>query len=115
MKCTPYAVAAVILGTITAVTLGAGTSVAQTGAEADQSPIPTPAKYDIGASANFEVAVQRLAEQGFDVIELETEGKRIEVTGMTSTGHCLELKFHPVSGKETRRKRDDDCGARLTN
>lgn len=115
MKSTPYIIAALILGTITAGPFGAGKSVAQTEAQAEQSLIPTPAKYAIGASATFDEAAQRLAEQGFEVIEFETEGQRFEVTGMTATGHCLELKFHAVTGKETRRKRDDDCGSSLTN
>lgn len=115
MKSTPIIVAALILGTITAGTFGAGKSVAQAETPPEQSLIPTPAKYAIGASASFEEASQRLADQGFEVIEFDTEGQRIEVTGMTATGHCLELKFHPVTGKETRRKRDDDCSPRLTN
>lgn len=112
MNTTPFVVATLILSTLAAGTFGAGKSAAQSEVEAESSVTPTPARYAIGSSADFETARQRLAEQGFEVARYEAEGRRIEVTGLTATGHCLALKFHPVSGKETGRKRDDDCGPR---
>ncbi|MGE6696521.1 hypothetical protein ACQKH5_02430 [Hyphomonas sp. NPDC076900] len=112
MKSTPYVVAALVLGMIAAGTIGAGKSAAQTEAETEGSVTPTPARYAIGHSASLDEASRQLAEQGFEVIGYETGGRRIEVTGLTATGHCLALKFHPSSGKETGRKRDDDCSPR---
>lgn len=109
MKSSPYTFTTLILAAIAAGTIGTGISSAQTGGKAEQCPVPTPAKYNIGASSSFEEAVDQLALQGFEVMEYETEGRRIEITGITATGHCLELKFHPASGKETRRERDDYC------
>lgn len=79
-------------------------------AQSDASPMPTPARYDIGAKASYEEAVQRLAAQGFQLVGYELDDRRIEVKGLTATGHCLELKFNAATGKEVRRKRDNDCG-----
>lgn len=112
MNTTPFVVATLIMTTIAAGTFGAGKSAAQSEVETESSMMPTPARYAIGSSADFEAARERLAEQGFEVVGYEAEGRRIEVTGLTATGHCLEVKFHPVSGKETGRKREDDCGPR---
>lgn len=113
MKALPYVVGAIIAGTIAAGSFGIGTSVAQTddlnGAAPSAAILPTPAKYTIGEQASYDEATRRLSEQGFEVVEYELDDRRIEVKGLTSTGHCLEIKFHPVSGKELRRHRDDDC------
>lgn len=113
MKTTPYMITALALGTIAAATFGAGASLAQgealKGAPAEPAPVATPAKYAIGEQASYDEVTQRLAEQGFDVVAYELDDRRIEVKGLTATGHCMELKFHPVSGKEVRRKRHDDC------
>ncbi|AXE64543.1 hypothetical protein BBF93_10095 [Hyphomonas sp. CACIAM 19H1] len=112
MKSTPYVVATLVMTMIAAGTIGAGKSAAQTETGAEGGMMPTPARYAIGHSAGLEEASRQLAEQGFEVIGYEAEGRRIEVTGLTATGHCLELKFHPSSGKETSRKRTDDCSPR---
>lgn len=72
-------------------------------------PAPTPARYEIGAQAGYDAAVSALAAQGFEVLEYEQGTRRTEVTGLTATGHCLELKFNPKAGKEVRRRREDDC------
>lgn len=113
MKSTPYVIGAIIAGTLAAGSFGAGVSSAQTealkGSASEPSLVATPAKYTIGAQASFDEIAQRLAGQGFEVVDYEMDDRRIEVNGLTATGHCLELKFHPVSGKELRRKRDDDC------
>lgn len=93
--------------------LGTGSALAQgdelAGAQSEAGIMPTPVKYTIGENAGLTDARQRLAIQGFAVQEMEVDGRRIEVKGLTATGHCLELKFNAASGKETRRKRDDDC------
>ncbi|ABI78630.1 hypothetical protein HNE_2359 [Hyphomonas neptunium ATCC 15444] len=113
MKTTPYVIGAIVVGMFAAGSLGAGTSSAQgealKGAGAEPGPIATPAKYAISEHASFDEVTRRLAEQGFEVMDYELDDRRIEVTGLTATGHCMELKFNAVSGKELRRKRDDDC------
>lgn len=115
MQSTPYVIGAIIVSMIAASSFGAGTSDAQTEAlqeeAAEARPVATPARYSLGEHAGFDEATQALAAQGFDVVAYDAGDRRIEITGLTATGHCLELKFHPVSGKELRRKRDDDCRA----
>lgn len=117
MKSLPPVTGAIIASLFFAVSI-AGTSAAQSaelaGAETGSAPVPTPARYVIGAQTGFEEATRQLAEQGFEVMEYELDGRRIEVTGLTATGHCMELKFNAASGKEVRRKPDDDCGPHRT-
>ena len=108
MKTIAYLTAALVIGVF-----AAGASVAQTeerkGALAHETLKPTPAKYAIGPQPSYEDVTRSLAEQGFEVIGFEAGERRIEVHGLTATGHCLELKFNAANGKEVRRERDDDC------
>ena len=107
MKTTACLAGALMLGLATA-----GAGAAQTeelkGASVEVALKPTPAKYAVGPLPSYEDVTRRLAEQGFEVIGYEQGNRRIEVHGLTATGHCLELKFNPVNGKEVRRERDDD-------
>lgn len=109
MKPIPYLITAIAIGM-----MAVGSGAAQTDELAGSAQAPglmaTPAKYTIGKAARFDEVIQRLAEQGFQVVAYELDDRAIEVEGYTATGHCMELKFHPASGKEMRRKRDDDCG-----
>lgn len=98
-----------ILAVSALIASGAAAQAAPATAEDASTPVPTPARYEIGAQASHDEAVRTLTSQGFEVFEYEQGTRRTEVTGLTATGHCLELKFNPATGKEVRRKRDDDC------
>lgn len=98
--------------------LVAGSAAAAQASSAEASPVaeatarasvPTPLKYQLTAGAELASVGEQLAAQGFEALELEQEGRWIEVTGLTATGHCLDLRFNAATGKEHRRKRDDDC------
>lgn len=108
MKTIAHLTGALVIGVF-----AAGASVAQTeelkGSSTRETLKPTPAKYAIGPQPSFEDVTRSLAEQGFEVIGYEAGERRIEVHGLTATGHCLELKFNRANGKEVRRERDDDC------
>jgi hypothetical protein len=108
MKTIAYLAGALAIGVF-----AAGASVAQTeelkGSSVQETLKPTPAKYAIGTQPSYEDVTRSLAEQGFEVIGYEQDDRRIEVHGLTATGHCLELKFNAANGKEVRRERDDDC------
>ena len=69
-----------------------------------------PDRYEIEASAGYPDIRASLNEQGFDVREYEHYARKIEVKGIDASGQCVEVYFHPTSGEELRRERDDDCG-----
>ena len=71
-----------------------------------------PDRYAIEASAGYPDISASLNQQGFDVREYEQYARRIEVKGIDASGQCMEVYFHPTSGEELRRERDDDCGLR---
>lgn len=98
------AASAVLLG---AATLGAGFSFAQSGSARTE-----PVRFDVGSDPSLSEVRARLAEQGFNVRKVEYDDRKIEVKGTDSSGKCMEIYFHPASGEELRRERDDDCGSR---
>lgn len=55
---------------------------------------------------------QRMAADGFRVVEIERYASVIEVKGYDRAGVCTELYLHPNTGEVLRRERDDDCDAR---
>ncbi len=68
----------------------------------------TPAPEQFSSSA----IEQRLAADGFRVLEVERYANTIEVKGFDRAGVCTELHLDPRTGEVLRRERDDDCGAR---
>ncbi len=101
--------AAALLGGAASV---AGTSYAQSSNSDPAAPQPKTISYELGRDAVYPDILKRLSAQGFDVQDIEYDDGKIEVTGLNSDGRCLEIYFHPASGKELRRKRDDDCDRR---
>ena len=71
-----------------------------------------PARYEIDAGVGYPGILDNLSQQGFDVREYEQYARKIEVKGIDASGQCVEVYFHPTSGEELRRERDDDCGRR---
>jgi hypothetical protein len=69
-----------------------------------------PARFEIGSDPSFGEVRSRMADQGFDVREVEYDDGKIEVKGLDASGRCMEIYFSPRSGKEVKRERDDDCG-----
>lgn len=53
---------------------------------------------------------QRLASDGFRVIEIERYPNSVEVKGYDRTGQCTEMHLDRFTGGVLRRERDDDCG-----
>lgn len=96
------AASAVLLG---AAALGSGVSFAQSGSAKVE-----PARFEIGSDASFADVRARLADQGFTVLEVEYDDRKIEVKGTDPAGQCTEIYFDPASGRELRREGDDDCG-----
>jgi hypothetical protein len=76
--------------------------------------VPASERLNVGRDASAADIRDRLAEQGFDVRKVEFEGYKTEVKVYDASGRCLEIYFDPASGEEIRRKRDDDCGRRLS-
>ena len=76
------------------------------------APPAVPDRYEIEANASYPDIRASLDEQGFDVREYEQYARKIEVKGIDASGQCMEVYFHPTSGEELRRERDDDCGLR---
>lgn len=52
---------------------------------------------------------QRLAADGFRVMEIERYPNSVEVKGYERGGQCIEMHLDPRSGDVLRRERDDDC------
>jgi Peptidase propeptide and YPEB domain len=71
-----------------------------------------PARYDIDSGSGYTEIRDDLRQQGFDLRGYEQSARRIEVKGLDASGQCVEVYFHPTSGEELRRERDDDCGLR---
>lgn len=69
-----------------------------------------PVRFEIGSDPSFGEVRSRMADQGFDVREVEYDDGKIEVKGLDASGRCMEIYFSPRSGKEVKRERDDDCG-----
>jgi hypothetical protein len=76
--------------------------------------VPPAERLSIGRDASAAEVRTRLAEQGFDVRKVEFESRKTEVKVYDTTGRCLEIYFDAGTGEEIRRKRDDDCGRRLS-
>lgn len=53
---------------------------------------------------------QRLAADGFRVVEIERYPNSVEVKGYDRAGLCVEMHLDPRTGHVLRRERDDDCG-----
>jgi hypothetical protein len=62
-----------------------------------------------GSSLSLSVIEQRLAADGFRVIEIERYPNSVEVKGYERAGLCVELHLDPRTGAVLRRERDDDC------
>lgn len=62
------------------------------------------------APLSLSVIEQRLAADGFRVLEIERYPTSIEVKGYDRAGHCVEMHLDPRTGDVLRRERDDDCG-----
>ena len=69
-----------------------------------------PTRFEIGSDPSFGEVRLRMADQGFDVREVEYDDGEIEVKGLDASGRCMEIYFSPRSGEEVKRERDDDCG-----
>ncbi len=52
---------------------------------------------------------QRLAADGFRIVEIERYANSVEVKGYDRTGQCVEMYLDPRTGEVLRRERDDDC------
>lgn len=52
---------------------------------------------------------QRLAADGFRVLEIERYANSVEVRGYDSAGQCIEMHLDPRTGDVVRRERDDEC------
>lgn len=52
---------------------------------------------------------ERLAAEGFRVIEIERYANSVEVKGYERSGQCVEMRLNPRTGEVLRRERDDDC------
>lgn len=52
---------------------------------------------------------QRLAADGFRVLEIERYPNSVEVKGYDRAGLCVEMHLDPRTGALLRRERDDDC------
>jgi hypothetical protein len=52
---------------------------------------------------------QRLAAEGFRVLEIERYSHSVEVKGYDAAGLCIEMHLDPQTGAVLRRERDDDC------
>lgn len=102
--------AAALLG---ATASAAGTSFAQSsGAAPDAPPKAAIARYELGPDPSFSDVRDRLAGQGFEARKVEYDDGRIEVKGLNADGRCMEVYFHPGTGKELRREREDNCHVR---
>ncbi|OQW60462.1 MAG: hypothetical protein A4S17_00800 [Proteobacteria bacterium HN_bin10] len=62
-----------------------------------------------GAPLSFSVIEQRLAADGFRVVEIERYPNSVEVKGYDRAGLCMEMHLDPRTGNVLRRERDDDC------
>ncbi len=94
---------------ISAAAFGTGLSMAQSVSGQSALGQAQPARFDIGPDPSFGEVRARLADQGFDVREVDLDGGKIEVKGLDASGRCMEIYFSPGSGEELRRERDDDC------
>lgn len=52
---------------------------------------------------------QRLAADGFRVVEIERYPNSVEVKGYDAAGLCMEMHLDPQTAAVLRRERDDDC------
>lgn len=52
---------------------------------------------------------QRLAAQGFRVIEIEWDDGKYEVTAFNAQNQCRELDVNPANAEIQRNRADDDC------
>ena len=55
---------------------------------------------------------QRLAAEGFRVVEIERYATSFEVKGYDRAGVCMEMHLDLRTGDVLRREREDDCGRR---
>lgn len=62
------------------------------------------------APLSLSVIEQRLAADGFRVVEIERYLNSVEVKGYDRAGVCMEMHLEPRTGEVLRRERDDDCG-----
>lgn len=108
-----------IAGLSAAALFGAAVSIAGTSFAQSAGPAPaaktTSVKYDIDPDAAFSDVRARLASQGFEARKIEFDDGKIEVKGLNADGRCMEIYFHPGTGEELRRERDDDCHRRATS
>lgn len=65
-----------------------------------------------GSSLSLGAIEQRLAADGFRVIEIERYPNSVEVKGYDRAGQCVEMHLDPRTGEVQRRERDDDCSRR---
>lgn len=63
-----------------------------------------------GQSLSLSALEQRLAADGFRVIEIERYPNSVEVKGYERGGQCVEMHLDPRTASVLRRERDDDCG-----
>lgn len=61
------------------------------------------------APLSLSVIEQRLAADGFRVLEIERYPNSVEVKGYDRSGLCVEMHLDPRTGAALRRERDDDC------
>lgn len=61
------------------------------------------------APLSLGVIEQRLADDGFRVVEIERYPNSVEVKGYDRNGVCVEMHLDPRTGEVLRSERDDDC------
>lgn len=113
--------AALLIG---AAAFGTGLSIAQSGSDQSGSDQlrssasgsgqswpgqAQPARFEIGSDPSFGEVRARMADQGFDVHDVDFDAGEIEVKGLDASGRCMEIYFSPSSGEELKRERDNDC------
>lgn len=72
--------------------------------------IATAQTRQAAAPLSLGVLEQRLAADGFRIVEIERYANSVEVKGYDRTGQCVEMYLDPRTGEVLRRERDDDCG-----
>lgn len=62
-----------------------------------------------GPSLSLTTIEQRLASDGFRVVEIERYPNSVEVKGYDRSGQCTEMRLNPRTGAVLHRESDDDC------
>lgn len=82
-------------------------AIAQTSAPVPAAETTTSASG--GSILSLAAIEQRLAADGFRVMEIERYSRSVEVKGLDRAGACVEMHLDPRTGELLRRERDDDC------